>query len=151
MQIQVSTEKEKTHVPDYAVDEHTTIYIVDPDERHCETVSALMKRLGYRTMSYSNAEEFLDSLATPALKGCIISEMQLPGMTGLELFTTLRERRVGLPFIILTSDSDVTRAVSALHRKVADYVVKPVVERDLITRVRDALRKIDDGRVKAIG
>jgi DNA-binding response OmpR family regulator len=38
-----------------------------------------------------------------------------------------------------------------LHRKVADYVVKPVVERDLITRVRDALRKIDDGRVKAIG
>ncbi|NND37485.1 MAG: response regulator [Gammaproteobacteria bacterium] len=138
-------------MPDYAVDENATIYIVDPDERHCETISALMQRLGYRTVSYSNAEELLDSLATPPFKGCVISEMRLPGMNGLDLFTTLRERRVGLPFIILTSDSDLTRAVSALHRKVSDYVVKPVVERDLITRVRDALRTIDDGRVKAIG
>jgi FixJ family two-component response regulator len=151
MQIQVRTEKGKTQVPDYAVDEHPTIYIVDPDQKHCETVSALMTRLGYRTTCYRSAEDLLDSLATPALKGCVISEMKLPGMSGLDLFSTLRERHVGLPFIILTSDSDVTRAVSALHRKVADYVVKPVVERDLVTRVREALRKIDDGRVKAIG
>jgi len=151
MQIHFRTEKEKTQVPDYAVDEHTTIYIVDPDDRHCEAVSSLMQRLGYRTMAYASAEELLDSLATPAPKGCVISETKLPGMSGLDLFTALRERHLDLPFIILTSDSDFARAVSALHRKVADYVVKPAVERDLTTRVRDALRKIDDGRVKAIG
>ena len=86
----------------------------------------------------------------PALKGCVISEMDLPGMNGLDLYTALRERHVGLPFIILTGDSDVTRAVSALRHKVSDYVVKPVVERDLITRVRDALRTLDNGRVKAV-
>ena len=109
-----------------------------------------MKRLGFHSLCYSSAEDFLEALPTPALKGCVISEMQLPGMSGLDLYNALRERRVGLPFIILTSDSDVSRAVSALHRKVSDYVVKPVIERDLITRVRDALRTIDNGRVRTI-
>ena len=150
MQLQ-STSKETRQVPEYAVDVHPTIYLVDPDDQHCELVSALMRRLGYRTERFVSAEDMLDALASPALKGCVISEMELPGMSGLDLYTALRERKVGLPFIILTKDSDVTRAVSALRHKVSDYVVKPVVERDLITRVRDALRTLDDGRVKAIG
>ena len=149
MQLQ-STSKETTQVPEYAVDVHPTIYLVDPDDQHCGSVSALMQRLGYHTERFVCAEDMLESLASPALKGCVISEMDLPGMNGLDLYTALRERHVGLPFIILTSDSDVTRAVSALHRKVSDYLVKPVVERDLITRVRDALRTLDNGRVKAI-
>ena len=151
MQAHVSTDKETIHVSDYAVDEKPTIYIVDPDEKHCQAVSDLMRRLGYAAKCFRNAEDFLDSLATPALKGCVISEMQLPGMNGMDLYSTLRERRVGLPFIILTSDSNVAHAVSALHHKVSDYVVKPMVERDMVVRVRDALRRIDDGRVKAIG
>jgi FixJ family two-component response regulator len=151
MQLQPTSSKETMQVPEYAVDVHPTIYLVDPDDQHCESVSALMRRLGYRTARFVSAEDMLDALATPALKGCVISEMELPGMSGLDLYSSLRERHVGLPFIILTNDSDVTRAVSALRRKVSDYVVKPVVERDLITRVRDALRTLDDGRVKAIG
>lgn len=150
MQIQASPDTEITKVPEYAVDANPTIYIVDPDKQHCQSVAALMRRLSYHTSCYGSAEEFLESVATPALKGCVISEMQLPGMSGIDLYTSLRERRIGLPFIILTSDSDVTRAVGALHRKVSDYMVKPVVERDLIVRVRDALRTIDAGRVKAI-
>jgi FixJ family two-component response regulator len=151
MQLQSTLIRETTQVPDYAVDVHPTIYLVDPDDTHCDSVAALMQRLGYRTERFVSAEDMLDSLASPALKGCVISEMELPGMSGLDLYSRLRERHVGLAFIILTSDSDVTRAVGALHRKVTDYVVKPVVERDLITRVRDALRTLDDGRVKAIG
>jgi len=151
MQFQSRSTKETTQVPEYAVDVHPTIYLVDPDDHHCESVSALMHRLGYRTERFVSAEDMLDSLATPALKGCVISEMELPGMNGLDLYSALRERHVGLPFIILTNDSDITRAVSALRHKVADYVVKPAIERDLTTRVRDALRTLDNGRVKAVG
>jgi len=150
MQVRVSSEPEKTQVPEYAVEDHPTIYVVDPDGKHCLSVSTLMARLGYHTASFASAEELLDSLSTPALRGVVISEMRLPGMSGLDLYSVLRERRVGLPFIILTSDPDVSRAVSALQRKVSDYVVKPIVERDLITRVRDALRTIEYGRVKAL-
>lgn len=150
MQLQVRPKKEKRQVAEYTVGRNPTIYIVDPDTRHCDSVSALMGRLGYKTLIYSSAEEFLDSLASPVPKGCVISEMRLPGMSGLDLYGTLREQQVGLPFIILTGDPDIPSAVKALHRKVSDYVIKPVVERDLITRVRDALRSIDGGRVKAV-
>jgi len=137
-------------VPKNAAYDKPTIYIVDPDEKHCGSISTLMRRLGYRIECSTSAEKFLESRASLAPKACVISEMQLPGMNGLDLYTELQERGVGLPFIILTSDSDVRRAVGALHRKVADYIVKPVVERILIRRVRDALRKLDDGRVKTI-
>jgi len=150
MYIQARPDRETTQVPKTTADDKPTIYIVDPDPKHCGSVSALMKRLGYRTECRASAEELLDSLNSLTPRACVISEMQLPGMNGLDLYTELRERGVGLPFIILTSDSDVTRAVGALHRKVADYIVKPVVERILIRRVRDALRKLDDGRVKTI-
>lgn len=150
MQIRTTPDKETTHVPEYTVDDHPTIYVVDPDAKHRESVAALMSRLGYHTATYPSAEDLLDSLATPALRGCVISEMQLPGMSGVELHAALRERRIGLPFIILTGDPDITRAVEALRKKVSDYVAKPAVERDLIVRVRDALRTIEDGRVKSI-
>lgn len=150
MHIQTSPDRETTQVPRNTADDHPTIYIVDPDVKHCGSISTLMKRLSYRVECHSSAEQFLESVASPATKACVISEMELPGMSGLDLYTALRERQIGLPFIILTSDSDVTRAVGALHRKVADYMVKPVVERRLIRRVRNALRKLDDGRVQAI-
>lgn len=151
MQAHTTPDKETPHVPEYTVDENPTIYIVDPDIRHRDSVAALMSRLGYHTETFPAAEDLLESLATPALRGCVISEMRLPGISGVELYAALRERRVGLPFIILTGDPDVTRAVDALRSKVSDYVVKPVVERDLIARVREALRSIDDGRVKSLG
>jgi len=151
MRTHTTPDTETPHVPEYTVDENPTIYVVDPDVRHRDSVAALMSRLGYRTETFPAAEDLLESLATPALRGCVISEMLLPGISGLELYAALRERRVGLPFIILTGDPDITRAVDALRSKVSDYVVKPVVERDLIARVRDALRTLDDGRVKSIG
>lgn len=150
MYFRVGSDSEKKQVPEYAVDQYPTIYIVDPDQQHCRSVAALMSHLGYHTTCYRSAEELLEAVPSPALKGCVISEMRLPGMNGLDLYGALRERRVNLPFIILTSDPDVSRAVSALHRKVHDYVAKPVIERDLLTRVREALRTIEDGRVSAI-
>jgi FixJ family two-component response regulator len=151
MQTHTTPEQETTQVPEYTVDDHPTIYLVDPDVRHRDAVAALMSRLGYHTENFHSAEDLLESLGTPAPRGCVISEMRLPGISGVELFAALRERRIGLPFIILTGDPDITRAVDALRSKVADYVVKPVVERDLIARVRGALRTLDDGRVKSIG
>ena len=125
---------------DYTIDDNPTIFIIDPDRVHCDSVAGLLERLGYHTVSYSSAEEFFESLASPMKHGCIISETHLPGMSGLELLTALRERRIGMPLIILTSDPDVGGAVAALHHKVSDYLLKPVVERELVTRVRDALR-----------
>jgi DNA-binding response OmpR family regulator len=67
--------------------------------------------------------------------------MNLPGMDGLDLVRTLRERNQALPVIILTRDTNVSRAVEAFRVSVADYLIKPYVERKLVNRVRSALNQ----------
>jgi len=119
------------------------IYVVDPDQKLRLELTALFERTGYETASYSSAEEFLETEQDPAQLGCVVSEMKLPGADGLELLTALRDRNIRLPLIILTGDPDVSRAVTALHKKVSDYLVKPVIERELINRIKTVLRGVN--------
>ncbi len=101
---------------------------------------ALFARIGFAAVSYPSAEEFLNTEPTPAQFGCVVSEMKLPGASGLELLATLRSNNSRLPMIILTDDADIGHAVTALHEKVSDYLLKPVIERELIKRIQVALR-----------
>lgn len=119
------------------------IYVVDPDQKQRSKLTALFERTGYETASYSSAEEFLAAVQNPARLGCVVSEMKLPGADGLELLTELRDRNSWLPLIILTGDPDVARAVTALHQKVSDYLVKPVIERELIKRIKRVLQGVN--------
>lgn len=120
------------------------IYVIDPDQKLRSGLVALLDRSGFEPVGYSNAEEFLAAEKDSARSGCIVSEMKLPGANGLELLNTLRDNNSRLPLIILTSDPDVRHAVTALHKKAADYLVKPVIERELIKRINIALRKSKD-------
>jgi len=124
------------------------IYIVDPDSKFRANLMTLFERTGYEAVSYPSAEAFLETEQNPARIGCVVSEMKLPGVGGLELLTALRERNSRLPMIILTGDPDVSQAVTALHKKVSDYLVKPVIERDLIQRIKVALRSVRDSQRK---
>ena len=121
--------------------ENNMVFIIDPDEAHSEEVSALLNDLGFCTSTYRSAEAYLDEEPHPPTNACIISEMNLPGMDGLNLVRTLRKRNQSLPVIILTRDTDVSRAVEALRISVADYLIKPYVERKLVNRVRSALNQ----------
>jgi len=118
------------------------IYVIDPDSKQTAELLTLFERTGYEAMSYPSAEEFLATEPDPARVGCVVSEMKLPGADGLELLSALRERNSRLPLIILTDDPDVSRAVTAFHNKVSDYLVKPVIERELIRRIKVALRRV---------
>ncbi len=124
------------------------IYIVDPDAKFRAGLMTLFERTGYAAVSYPSAEAFLETEQNPARIGCVVSEMKLPGADGLELLTALRERNSRLPMIILTGDPDVSQAVAALQKKVSDYLVKPVIERDLIQRIKVALRSVRDSQRK---
>ena len=135
----------KVRVAEYSTKLMPTIYIIDPDEKHCSEVSALLEKLGYQTMVFPSAEDFLSSDSEPDLDGCIVSEMQLPGMSGLELLSVLRERQVSLRFIILTSDPDVALAVTALRSKVANYLVKPLAGRELANTIEAVLLQPESG------
>jgi len=128
-------------VTDTKVETTSVIYVVDPDQKLSSELMALFERIGFETVSYSSAEAFLEAEPQPARFGCVVSEMKLPGANGLELLTALRDRNSQLPLIILTGDPDVRHAVTALHNKVSDYLVKPVIERELIKRIKVALGK----------
>ncbi len=112
------------------------VFVVDNDQRNRDEIAALLSRVGYHVRAFSSAEDLLeadDTISTPA---CVISEIALPGMSGLDLTHELRLRNIQSPVIILTRQSDVATAVKALRNNVSDYLVKPFVERDLVNRLR---------------
>ncbi len=115
------------------------IYLIDPDQGLRSELIALFERTGFAAVGYPSAEEFLKAEQHPVRYGCVVSEMTLPGVDGLELLTALRERNSELSLIILTGDPEVSHAVTALHQKVSDYLVKPVIERELIKKIKAAL------------
>ena len=116
-----------------------TIFVIDADPSCRLRISSLMDRLNFQTVCLTSAEEFLLEVDDAPNPSCVISEMELPGMSGLELSDTLLEVAPHLPVIILTGQRDVSMAVLAMRRNVSDYLVKPFVERDLINRVRNVL------------
>lgn len=118
-----------------------TVFVVDSDPEVCADLTALLQRAGYRTRTFHSAEELLGSIAAGTPHACVIAEVELPGMTGLELIARLRQDNVDAPVVILTRLSDVPTAVRAMRDSVADYLTKPYVERDLIQRLRNALTR----------
>lgn len=116
-----------------------TVLVVDSDPQDSADLKALLERSGYRTRTYHSGEALLRELPECDHNCCLISEVELPGMTGLELISRLRQGKRFVPALILTRLGDVPTAVRAMRSDVADYLTKPYVERDLIERLRQAL------------
>ena len=118
-----------------------TVLVVDSDRQVCAELTALLERAGYRTRTFHSGEALLQAIPAYPAKVCVIAEVELPGMTGIELISRLRKENIQAPVVILTRFSDVATAVRAMRDSVSDYLVKPYVERDLINRLRTALTK----------
>jgi FixJ family two-component response regulator len=118
-----------------------TVLVVDSDRRVCADLTALLERAGYRAQVFHSGEALLQAVTAYPGNVCVISEVELPGMSGLELISRLRQARIGAPVVILTRLGDVATAVRAMRDNVSDYLVKPYVERDLIDRLRTALTR----------
>ena len=119
-----------------------TVLLVDSDAHSRAAVAESLHRAGFRTGGYGQAEELLDRLDEITHPACVIAELELPGMNGIDLSQQLREQ---LPVIILTAAGDVATAVRALRGNVLDYLTKPYVERDLISRLQAALSRHSAG------
>lgn len=117
---------------------HAPTHLVDDDEAIRDALAWLLKSRGLHSISYSSAEEFLDQW-TPEMAGCIVLDMRLGGMTGLDCFDRLCERNSTLPVIFLTGHGDVPMAVGALKKGAFDFFEKPVNDNDLADRIEQAL------------
>jgi two-component system response regulator DctR len=113
-------------------------HLVDDDEAIRDALSWLLNSRGIPSSTYESAEHFLAAW-TPALNGCIVLDMRMTGMSGLDCFDQLLERGSTLPVIFLTGHGDVPLAVSTLKKGAFDFFEKPLNDNELAKRIEEAM------------
>ena len=116
------------------------VFIVDDDEPVRNSLRLLIKSIGLATTVLGSAQEFLTSY-DPLQPGCLLLDVRMPGMSGLELQQQLNLRGVVIPVIFLTGHGDIPMAVEAMQHGAFDFLQKPFRDQDLIDRVQRALEK----------
>jgi len=114
------------------------IAVVDDDESIREAVTSLLKSLGYAALAFERAEEFLNSEHRRAV-ACLVADVQMPGMTGPELYARLAAADEPIPTILITAYPDVVVRARALQNGVKGYLTKPFRDEDLLASIRSAL------------
>ncbi len=120
------------------------ISIIDDDESMREAIKGLMRSLGYRVEAVASAQEFLSSRLVRRTS-CVIADVQMPGMTGLELCQRLSTSGKRVPTILITAYPDDGVRERALSAGVVGYLSKPFEEDDLLACVRSALMHARSG------
>lgn len=115
-----------------------TVYIVDDEEPVRKALRFLTKSDGIKSESFETAQAFLDALERIG-PGCLLLDVCMPDMSGLELQEALRERKFEIPVIILTGHADVPTAVRAMKGGASDFVEKPFDGEELLERIHQCL------------
>ena len=125
------------------------VHVIDDDDAVRDSLSFALTAARLAVVTYASALDFLRAL--PEIRGgCIVSDIRMPGITGLELLKRLREGGTRLPVIVVTGHGDVPAAVEAMKLGAVDFLEKPFDEEDLLAAIRSALdRRRDDGDRKA--
>lgn len=116
------------------------VYLVEDDAAVRDSLALTLSLAGHRTALFADAEAFLAAWH-PGLAGCVISDLRLPGMSGVELQAALRARGSELPFIVVTAHGDVATARRAFLAAAVDFIEKPFVEAQLMAAVEAALAR----------
>jgi FixJ family two-component response regulator len=114
------------------------VFIVDDDEAVRNSIEMLVRSISLRAEIFASAQEFLDDF-DPEQPGCIVLDVRMPGMSGLELQGMLAEMGATIPIIFITAHGDVPMAVSALKGGAMDFIQKPFRDQDLIDKIQAAL------------
>ncbi|MEQ9505239.1 MAG: response regulator [Hyphomonas sp.] len=121
------------------------IHLVDDDEAIRHSASFMLRHAGFRVKTYMDGVAFLEQVAA-AERGCILLDVQMPGMDGLEVQETLNARGVAMPVIVLTGHGDVAVAVRAMKAGAVDFVEKPYTKQTLIDALSRAFDRLEARR-----
>jgi FixJ family two-component response regulator len=114
------------------------VHVVDDDAAFRRSVEVLLEAAGFETCAYESAPAVLDA-ASQLSDGCMLLDIQMPGMNGLELQTRLNELGIHLPVIVMTGQGDVATAVRAMKAGAVDFIEKPFADDLLLTTIENAL------------
>lgn len=120
------------------------VALIDDDEAILDSVQLYLRRRGFGVTGFRAAEAFLSALDTGAEFECAVTDVRMPGMTGLELQRVLSQRSSSLPLIIISGHGDIDMAVSAIKAGVFDFIEKPIDDRRLAASISDAVKHSRD-------
>jgi len=132
--------------PGKSHDSAATVFVVDDDGPMRRGLEFLVRSAGYEVRGFESAEVFLEDYE-PSMRGCLLLDVRMPGMSGLELQEHLRAERINLPVVIVTAYADVPMAVRAMRAGAFDFIEKPFEGSALLDRVRRAMTCDDDMRL----
>ena len=116
------------------------VYLVDDDDAVRDALGMLFKSLGLKHDPYASALDFLERY-DPSRHSCLVADIRMPGLSGLELQQRLNEQRAEIPIIFITGHGDVPMAVTAMKSGAADFIQKPFRDQDLVDRINKALAR----------
>jgi FixJ family two-component response regulator len=115
-----------------------TVFVVDDDQAVARSLRWLLETVQLKVETFATAQLFLDSYHT-STPGCLILDVRMPGMSGLDLQERLKAQRINLPIIFITGHGDVQMAVRAVKAGAFDFVEKPFNDQDLLDRIHRAI------------
>jgi RNA polymerase sigma factor (sigma-70 family) len=116
------------------------VYIVDDDDAMRDSLKWLLESRGLKVELYPSGDAFLRDFSRD-LCGCLVLDVRMPGMSGMDLYTRLRARASTLPVIFITGHGDVPMAVSALKKGAADFIEKPFDDQDMLKLIESCLKQ----------
>ncbi|MDE2220638.1 MAG: response regulator transcription factor [Gammaproteobacteria bacterium] len=123
------------------------VFIVDDDEAVRSSVRFLIRSVGLQAQVYPSAQEFL-AVYDPRHPGCLLLDVRMPGMSGLELQQELNRRGATIPVVFISGHGDVPMAVEAMQQGAFDFLQKPFRDQDLLDRVQRALTRDAESRAR---
>lgn len=116
----------------------STVYIVDDDQAARESVMAMVRVKGYNVQGFSSAEDFLNKYQSH-WSGCIVADVRMPGLSGIEFLQQIKVREIPLPVIVITGFADVQQAVQAMKAGALTFLEKPCQDQELVANIELAL------------
>ena len=114
------------------------VYVVDDDSGVRDALSGLIRSLGLAAKTFSSAREFLDASVSEAPR-CLVLDVRLPGLSGLELQRELEDRNIEIPIIFVSGRADVPMTVQAMKGGPVDFLIKPFLDQELLDSVQNAI------------
>jgi two-component system response regulator FixJ len=122
-----------------------TVFVVDDDEPVRDAIALLLETVDLPCETFASAQDFLDAY-DGGRSGCLVLDIRMPGMSGLELQEHLRKAGAPIPIVFITGHGDIPMAVEAMKRGAVDFIRKPFRDQELLDRIQEALSEDDTRR-----
>jgi FixJ family two-component response regulator len=126
----------------------STVFLIDDDPSVRRALARLIKSAGYQVQTFVSAREFLDRMPDAARPACLVLDVRMPGLSGIDLQRELRLTNPILPIIFITGHGDIPMTVKAMKAGAVDFLPKPVRDTDLLRAIEQALARAVHDRAK---